>query len=58
MNAVNEDTLTHYFSLLKQTLEKNNLTNSPGQIYNVDKTGVPLDPKAPNVIAKKGATKV
>ena len=53
MNAVNEDTLTHYFSLLKQTLEKNNLTNSPGQIYNVDETGVPLDPKAPNVVRSK-----
>ena len=58
MDAVNEDTISHYFTLLKQTLKENNLTNSPGQIYNVDESGVPLDPKAPNVVTKKGAKKV
>ena len=40
MNVVNEDTMDHYFALLKQTSEENNLTNSPGQIYNVDENGV------------------
>ena len=58
MDAVNEDTITHYFDLLKQTLVDNSLTNSPEQIYNVDETGVPLDPRAPNVVTRKGTKKV
>ena len=40
INTVNEDIINHYFALLKQTLKQNNLTNSPGQIYNVDESGV------------------
>ena len=32
--------------------------NAPHQIYNVDESGVPLDPKALNVVAKKGSKKV
>ena len=58
MDAVNEDTITHYFDLLKKTLEENGLINSPERIYNVDETGVPLDPKAPNVVTRKGTKKV
>ena len=34
---------------LKETLEQNNLMNSPQQVYNVDETEVPLDSKA-NVV--------
>ena len=58
MDAVNKDTVAYYFDLLKKTLEENGLINSPERIYNVDETGVPLDPKAPNVVAKKGTKKV
>ena len=58
MDAVNKDTVAHYFDLLKKTLEENGLINSPERIYNIDETGVPLDPKAPNVVAKKGTKKV
>ena len=58
MDAVNEDTITHYFDLLKQTLVDNSLTNSPERIHNVDETGVPLDPRAPNVVTRKGTKKV
>ena len=54
MDAVNEDTITHYFDLLKKTLEENSLMNSSERIYNVDETEVPLDPKAPNVVTRKG----
>ena len=52
MDAVNVGTMKHYFDLLETTLKDNNLLHSPGQIYNVDEIGVPLDPKAPNVIVK------
>ena len=58
MDAVNVSTMRHYFDLLETALKENNLLHSPGQIYNVDKTGVPLDPKAPNVIVKTGLKKV
>ena len=47
MDAVNKETMDHYFSLLKDTLEEHNLLDKPGQMYNVDESGLPLDPKAP-----------
>ena len=34
------------------------MLNSSALIYNVDETGIPLDPKAPNVVAKTGTEKV
>ena len=58
MDAVNADTISHYYNLLETTLQENNLFNSPSQIYNVDETGFPLDPKAPNIVAKTGTKKV
>jgi len=57
MDAVNADTISHYYNLLETTL-KENLLHSPAQIYNVDETGIPLDPKAPNVVAKTGTKNV
>jgi len=36
-------------------MTKCEITNYPGQIYNNDESGVPLDPKAPNVVTKTGA---
>jgi len=47
-----------YFDLLEDTLKKHNLLYCPAQIYNVDESGIPLDPKAPNVVAKTGMKKV
>ena len=35
-------------------IEINGLMNAPHQIHNVDESGVPLDPKALNVVAKTG----
>ena len=35
VDAVNEDAITHYFDLLKQTLIDNSLINLSEQIYNV-----------------------
>ena len=58
MNAMNEDTLNHYFDLLGKTMKENNLLNSQTKVYNVDETGIPLDPKTPKVITVKGIKKV
>jgi hypothetical protein len=35
MDAINKETLTQYFGLLKDVLEECNLTDCPAQIYNV-----------------------
>ena len=58
MNAMNTETVKQYFDLLEDTLKELDLVSRPAQVYNVDETGMPLDPKAPNVIAERGAKKV
>ena len=58
MDAINSETLNHYFNLLETTLKDNGLMHSPSQIYNVDESGMPLDPKAPNIVAETGTKKV
>ena len=57
-NAVDQDSLDYYFSLLKKTLEDNNLLDKACSIYNMDETGMPLDHKQPKRIAPKGMKKV
>ncbi|KAI4468034.1 hypothetical protein MML48_2g00008991 [Holotrichia oblita] len=47
-----------FFELLKETLTKNDLINSPGSIYNMDETGIQLNNKPGNVIATKGSKDV
>jgi hypothetical protein len=58
MDAVNEQTLNQYFDLLEDTLKEHNLLNSPSRIYNVDETGIPLDPRPPNIVTRRGIKKV
>ena len=58
MNAINPETMKQYFDLLEKTLKDHDLLTSPFQIYTVDETGIPLDPKAPNIVTKKGVKKV
>lgn len=55
---MNNENLAHYYRLLKGCLEENDLLTHPEQIYNMDETGVPLDPKPPKVVACKGQKKV
>ena len=46
--------MDRYFHLLKQTLVQNSLLDKPRLIFNCDETGLPLAPKSPKVVAKKG----
>ncbi|CAI8040325.1 Tigger transposable element-derived protein 6 [Geodia barretti] len=48
--------VNRYFDLLERTLEENELTDHPGQIFNMDESGMPLDPKAPKVVAERGSS--
>jgi len=43
MDAVKKLTIDHYL-LLMEILETYDFLNSPGKIYNVDESGMPLDP--------------
>ena len=56
MDATNKEAITKYYDLLEDTLNTNIL--GPGQIYNMDESGMPLDPRPPNIIAKRGQKKV
>jgi len=58
MDCLTKETMTNYFDLLKFVLEKHKLMDSPSQIYNVDKTGMPLDHRPPKVVTKRGQKKV
>ena len=49
-----EETLSKYFEMLQETLEKNDLLHKPCQIFNTDETGMPLDPSRPLIAATKG----
>ena len=54
METMNSETMEHYFALLKETLEVDNLVDRPAQIYNVDKPGMPLNHRPSKVVSPKG----
>ena len=58
MDSVNHETMTQYFTLLKDVLTEHDLFTKPAQIHNVDESGIPFGPRAPNVVAAKGVKKV
>ena len=46
--------LDQYFDLLEKTIEDNGLADKPCQIFNIDETGMPLDPKALKGVYRRG----
>jgi len=57
MDAICQESISRYFDLLESALRENQLEDCPGQIYNMVETGMPLDPRAPNIMQnldKKG----
>ena len=63
----NPETLTHcritgasdanieiYFDLHEKTIYEAEINERPSQIFNLDESGFPLNPKSPKVMAKKG----
>ena len=54
MDAMNQETIDHYFALLNDTLTEHGLLEKPSHIYNVDESGVPLNPRPPKVVTSKG----
>lgn len=47
-------TLDNYFDELEHTLEENGLVDQPCLIFNMDETGMPLDPKPLKVVTWRG----
>ena len=55
----NNEALDSYFRELKRIFDdEHKLLDKPENIYNVDETGMPLDHRAPHILAKKGQKKV
>ena len=51
--ASDPEMMSLYF-LLEQTLLENELMGKPGQIFNMDGSGMPQDAKSPKVVGRKG----
>ena len=58
MDSVNRESMEGYFNLLEDTLKEHDLMNRPAQIYNMDESGMPLEARPPNMVAKRGQKKV
>lgn len=56
--ASDPEMVSHYFDLLEQTLDDNELRGKPGQIFNINESGMPLDPKSPKVVCGRGSKAV
>jgi hypothetical protein len=56
--AMSKQTIEKYFTLLDTILTDNELYDKPGNIYNVDETGLQLNTRAGMVLAEKGSRSV
>ena len=56
--CTSEEILDTYFDMLEANLTDNSLLGKPAQIFNIDETGMPLDPKPFSVIALVGCKHV
>ena len=57
MDAVNAKNIHAYFDLLRSVYDEFGFDDHPKQIYNMDETGVPLEPCPPKIVAAKGQKK-
>lgn len=58
MEAINAENLRAYYNLLKGVYDEHGFDSHPEAIYNMDETGVPLEPRPPKVVSAKGKKKV
>ena len=52
--ATSVDVIDKYFDMLEATMAEYDLQSKPCQIFNMDETGLPLDPKPPKVVCAVG----
>ena len=63
IDAINEENMKKYFDLLEEVYNELDFKDHPERIYNMDETGMPLDPHPPKVVVnsqrmKEGALQV
>ena len=49
MDAVNVENITAYFDLLRNVFNEFGFDQRPERIHNMDETGVPLEPRPPEM---------
>ena len=54
IEASNSVMLTRYFDMLEEVLMENDLLDHPCQIFNMDESGMPLDPPHVKCVSKRG----
>ena len=52
--ASDPNIINNYYNLLELTHSENDLLDKPAQVFNIDETGMPLDPSPHSVIARRG----
>ena len=58
MDCLTTEITMKYFKNIEVCLKEHSLMNCPGQIYNVDETGMPLDHCPPKVVGQKDKRKI
>ena len=58
MDAINAENIHAYLDLLRSVYDEFEFDDHPEQIYNMDETGVPLEPHPPKIVAAKGQKKI
>ena len=53
ISGVSEALMENYFDLLERTVQEADLFDRPCQMFNLDESGFPLNPKSPKVVSKK-----
>ena len=53
--ATDSEVLNKYFDMLEECLQHNKIFDTPGQIFNCDETGLPLNPMCLKVVDKVGS---
>ena len=54
VHAADQDSINAYFDILEETLEENDLVSQPCRIFNVDETGLSLNPAPLKTVHVKG----
>jgi len=57
-DAMNTENINMYFDLLRNVYDEFEFDKYPETIYNMDETGVPLEPRPPKIVTQKGQKKV
>ena len=58
MDAINAENIHAYLDLLRSVYDEFEFHDHPEQIYDMDETGVPLEPRPPKIVVAKRQKKI